>query len=86
MKEIQITRAGAVARIQPEEVTIKITGSPSDDMSTKEAEAFFTREAETLASILSNTLPGGTLDRLLGNLIASRATLFLVPLFSEKDK
>lgn len=46
----------------------------------------FEADASALAKVLCETLPGGTLDRLIGKLLAKKATSLVVPLFDkEKD-
>lgn len=83
MKTITVVRAGAIGGEQPEEAMITITGEPDDTVSLKAAEAFYEEQAEQLATVLEQTLPGGTLDRVIGRLMARRASLFRVPLYRE---
>ena len=79
MKHIMIHRAGAIADEQPEEVTLTIVGEPSDKMSLKDAAIFYDEEAKKLVETLCTTLPGGTLDRVIGNLLLKHASLFRIP-------
>jgi hypothetical protein len=46
----------------------------------------FAAEATKLADVLCMTLPGGTLDALLGILMQRKASLFVVPLYDGKAK
>ena len=48
---------------------------------TKESVRNFELDSERIANILCNTLPGGTLDRLIGKLLMRKATQLVVPLF-----
>lgn len=49
------------------------------DLPTDEGRALHLRDAQHLASALSSTLPGGTLDRLTAELLARQATLLRIP-------
>lgn len=44
----------------------------------------FEKEAFRLANVLCDTLPGGTLDQLICELLIRRASLFRVPMFEKK--
>lgn len=41
----------------------------------------FNDNADRLADVLCKTLPGGTLDRLIANLLERRASMLIVPMF-----
>lgn len=46
---------------------------------------FYEAQAESLADILCGTLPGGTLDRLLGILLLRKASHFKVLTWNQKE-
>lgn len=55
---------------------------PRDDQeSIRDVRRRFVEEGRALAGALCEALPGGTLDQLLAELMARRASLFVVPLF-----
>ena len=78
MKQINVTRAGKVGNKQPEEVKIKITGCVDEDMVWTQLRDVFDNDATVLAEALINTLPGGTLDRLVVKLLAHQISLYTV--------
>lgn len=86
-KKVQIVKAGKVyQRQQIPDVLIRISGSPSDDMSGQQAESFWRQQGALLAHTLKYSLPGGTLDALLAELLEARASTFRVPMFVTKKE
>ena len=82
MQTYTITKAGAVGSACPDDTQISITGQPPETWKTlKDAGEFYEHEAEMLFHALSASLPGGTFDRLLGKMLAAKASLLRVPLF-----
>jgi hypothetical protein len=47
---------------------------------------FYKIEGKRLADVLCTTLPGGTLDALLRELLERRASLLIVPMFEPKKE
>ncbi|MEN6466080.1 MAG: hypothetical protein ABFD62_12930 [Syntrophaceae bacterium] len=43
-------------------------------------------QGKKLADVLCSTLPGGTLDQLICELLTRKASLFRVPLFNKKEE
>ena len=77
MKTLTVTRAGEFAGRAPEEVTLIFTGQPPDEpLPLYEFDARFAADAELIATTLMQTLPGGTLDRVIAKLLECRASLF----------
>lgn len=52
----------------------------------RDSVAMFDADAELIVSILCKSLPGGTLDRLLGKLLERKASLFVVPMFEPENE
>lgn len=83
--KIQIKKAGPVAGESPHDVRIEISGEPPEFETLKEKDwrdqydAFYKEQATTLGKALINTLPGGTLDRLIVFLLTQKASYFRVP-------
>ena len=46
----------------------------------------FKTDAKAIAGLLCETLPGGTLDQLICELMTRRASLFRVPMFDKKEE
>lgn len=77
MKTVSIYRAQPIANEVAEQVAIEITDEiPSGDVdSTRKT---FEEQGAALAAALWGSLPGGTLDELIANLLQRRASLFRV--------
>lgn len=101
MKSVKITKAGEVAGKAPADVVIEFTGAPPEFGNVtlplsdfyKTANDYYEQQATQLGSALIETLPGGTLDRLICFLLRQKASYFRVPyveprelLFSEIEK
>ena len=83
MNTLTITKAAPTSR-PVEDLQITFTDSPPDDVDLRKAADFYEAEATALAEALWNVLPGGTTDRLIGQLLERRASLFAIP-FAEGD-
>jgi len=87
MKQLFLKKAESLPHQEIEDVQIVIESSDaisfnSDvnvDLNT--AREFFKTQGRQLADVLYKSLPGGTLDQLLCELMTRRASLFIVPLF-----
>lgn len=69
---IRVNKAEPIGTQQTAGVEIHIDGTDPLDMDT------FMDDAQTLASALYNTLPGGTFDKLIGLLLAKKASQYVV--------
>ena len=79
MKKISINKAQAIlSDTEVESVTISLTKPVPDCKDLQQQAEFFDCEAELLAKTLSDTLPAGTMDRLIVELLKSRLSLFLM--------
>ncbi len=75
-----------IAENETEDVVISITGKipgkiqpfPRGPDLLSTADRFFDSEAQRLFEALRDSLPGGTIDRLLGKLLAYKASHFIV--------
>lgn len=83
--DLVITKAGAVAGNAPNDLLIEFSGKPPELEALKEKDwrdkydAFYNEQAAALGKALINTLPGGTLDRLIVFLLTQKASYFRVP-------
>ena len=74
-------RASGSASATPPALYIEaVTPIPSDRLSLAEARSTYQADGTALADALLASLPGGTVDVLLGELMRRRASLFAVPL------
>ena len=81
-KDLQVSlwRAGSVGGKSPPILVIQVVEQISDNYTLKDIRQLFATEAETLADALLASLPGGTIDALLVELMRRKASLFAVPL------
>ena len=79
-RQITITRAGSVGSKNPPILVIQAVEQITDNYTLEEIRKLFATEAEALADALITSLPGGTIDALLVELMRRRASLFTVPL------
>ena len=78
---VRIMRASGSASATPPALYIEaVTPIPSDRLSLAEARSTYQADGTALADALLASLPGGTVDVLLGELMRRRASLFAVPL------
>jgi len=79
-RSISILRAGSVGTNKPPTLTIEIHDQIGEVGSLSEARLLHAEQAMILADALLASLPGGTVDALLAELMRRRASLFSVPL------
>lgn len=77
---IRLLRAGGVGRINPPRLTIEAHEQIHDVGSLEEARELHSRQGIELANAILASLPGGTVDVLLVELMRRRASLLSVPL------
>lgn len=77
---VSLLRAGSVGSNQPPVLTIEVREQIGEVGTLDEARQLHARQAETLADAMLASLPGGTVDALLAELMRRRASLFSVPL------
>jgi hypothetical protein len=85
MKIIEVAKAEPTGGTEVPSVIIKISGvllSPGTVKRGRQNQ--FTRDAKLLSDALKKSLPNGTLDALLVELMQNRACLFRVPLFEKQ--
>ncbi len=81
MKQINLHRAASTGLSEIEPATIKIGDSVPEHATLEEAAIFYDKEATALVDALCESLPGGTLDRVLYRMFERRLSLFRVPLY-----
>ena len=64
----------------PPVLTIEVREKIGEVSTLNEARQLYARQAATLADAMLASLPGGTIDALLAELMRRRASLFSVPL------
>ena len=77
---IFLFRAASIGEDHPPALTIKAHEQISEDHSLNSARALHNRQGTELAEALLQSLPGGTVDVLLVELMRRRASLLSVPL------
>lgn len=77
---ISIFRAASIGEDHPPVLTIKAHEQISEYHSLDSARALHNKQGTELAEALLQSLPGGTVDVLLVELMRRRASLFAVPL------
>lgn len=87
MKSITVSRATgsepAVILIQDEIGEVAARGDPEW---MRRYEAFYAVQAHAIADTLLESLPGGTVDRLLAELLTRRASLLRVPFITPRAR
>lgn len=78
--KVYVLRAGSIGGSNPPEVVIEIIEQIGEVGSLREARQLHKKQGEVLAEALLASLPGGTVDALLAELMRRRASLFSVPL------
>lgn len=81
MKEIRLQKAVPFRAKKIDSLIIRIEDTILDRHLTED----YIRDAKLLADALLETLPGGTMDQLLCELLKRRASLFRVPFFRSGD-
>ncbi len=84
-KSIFTYKAQSIGDKKVEDIIILLTNEMPEFKTVEKSNRLFEMEASELAEVLCNTLPGGTLDRLIAKLLMKKASSFVVPLF-DKDK
>ena len=79
---VHLLRAGDVGHQTTPRLTVNVFDQISDYGTLDAARSVYREQGELLAGVLLASLPGGTVDALLGELMRRRASLFSVPLFS----
>lgn len=77
---IKVLRAGSIGDRHPPKLVLEVVEQISIkcSISAKEARILFDLEGATIAEALIQSLPGGTIDALLVELMRRRASLFAV--------
>lgn len=84
MKTVNIYKAQRIGQhMEVESVTINVHEELPEQETIAESDIIFEKEALTLADALLEVLPGGTVDRLMAELLRRKATSFVVPLFGR---
>jgi hypothetical protein len=78
--DVRIHRAGPIGDMHVPSFAIvtEAEWSESRDISLEDLAAKFEAEAKLIADVLIESLPGGTFDRLVGRLLACKASHFVV--------
>jgi hypothetical protein len=79
--EVRAHRAGPIGDCHVPTVAIYLHSewpTPSNDVTLEELARTFDGEAQQIAAALIGSLPGGVLDRLVGRLLAYKASHFIV--------
>lgn len=79
-RKISLLRAGSVGQITPPKLTIEVSEQIQEIGSLEQARQLHQRQGLELADAILASLPGGTVDALLVELMRRRASLFSVPL------
>lgn len=82
--EIEIWKAQPLGNRQVSNVRLRIEQSLPEQSSLAKADAVFRSQAITIADALMDSLPGGTLDRLIAILLERKASHFVVPYFAKE--
>jgi hypothetical protein len=84
MRTFNIYKAQGYTEKEPvENTTISIVQEVPEMRDLKEAGQIYEKEGAMLAEALRASLPGGTIDALLRELLISRASLLRVPMFEK---
>jgi len=83
-KQINILRASSIGTHEPLSVIINVTEQIQDAGTLQQHRELFKDQAKGLADALFGSLPGGTMDELIAELMRRRASLFVVPLIVEE--
>lgn len=76
MKTINIRTAEPLGDKEPEPTTIIIGGRPPDFENLEVARGWYALQGQKLFAALRNSLPGGTIDQLLIELLEHKASLY----------
>lgn len=79
-RRVSLLRAENIGSNHPPVLTIEVREQIGEVSTLNEARQLHARQAATLADAMLASLPGGTIDALLAELMRRRASLFSVPL------
>lgn len=79
-RNLSVYAARQVSGRPHDSVTIHVCEPVPEGLSLDDCRALYQNEAAVLAELLLTTLPGGTLDALLCELMRNRASLLIAPL------
>lgn len=77
---VSLFRASGIGKTNPPSITIEVHEQIGDVGSLESARKLHAEQGAKLADVLLGSLPGGTVDALLAELMRRRASLFSVPL------
>ena len=77
IQNILIHKAGSVGGLPVESKSISISKEMPDFQSLKDTEHIFDSDAEAIVKALCESLPQGTVDRVLAKLMAKKASSFV---------
>ncbi len=80
----RVYKAQGIGKTVVESTTIIFDREFPNPISLDDAMKLHGDAADRLADVLCNTLPGGTLDRLIAKLLERKASALIVPLFKPK--
>lgn len=86
MKIIEIHKAQPVTRREVEDILIEIIAEVPTLANLEEMGAFYQQQAEKLCDALLASLPQGTSDRLLAELLKRKASYFVFPQEGRKER
>ncbi len=87
MKIVAILKAQPTIKSEPvESARIIMDEEIPESRSLAESREFFIEEGKKIADALCSTLPGGTLDQLICELLTRKASLLRVPMFDKKEE
>ena len=86
MNEIMICKAQPIGLQMILDKTIILSGEPPYLESLQDMGKFYSKEAKELADVLETTLPGGTFDRLVAELLTRKAGHSVVSWREEKPE
>lgn len=87
MRMISISKARATISTEPvKSMTIIMSSEFPETNSLEHSRAIHIKDGKDLADALCTTLPGGTLDQLICELMTRRASLLRVPMFDKKEE
>lgn len=82
MQVVNIKKAGAIGTDVREDTQINIAGEPPQFRGEgweQNAREFYQAEGKALANAIFDSLPGGTIDQLILEMLTRRASMFRVP-------
>lgn len=79
-RTVRILRAGNIGNVVPPKLTIEVHEQIYDFSTLEDARHLHARQGSELADAIMASMPGGTVDALLAELMRRRASLFSVPL------